>query len=45
MIHTLHTLTRIYWAIWLVCLFGAVRFSAGVAAATGMAVAMLRVAG
>jgi hypothetical protein len=45
MIHTLHTLTRIYWAIWLVCLFGAVCFSAGVATATGMAVAMLRVAG
>jgi hypothetical protein len=38
----LYAIWRAYWALWAVCLFGALCFSAGVATATTMAVAMLK---
>jgi hypothetical protein len=37
-------LVRAYWLLWLLCLFGSLCFAAGVATATAMACAMLRVA-
>lgn len=40
----LYSYWRAYWALWLVCLFGSLCFSAGIATATAMAVAMLKVA-
>jgi hypothetical protein len=33
---------KAYWALWCLCLFGALCFATGVAAATGMAMTMLR---
>jgi hypothetical protein len=38
-----YAIWKVYWALWLLCLFGALCFATGVAAATAMAVAMLRV--
>lgn len=35
---------KAYWALWCICLFGALCFTAGIAVATSMAVAMLKVA-
>ena len=41
MIRRAHTLLRAYFAAWLLLLFGALCFTAGVAPATWMAVVML----